>query len=77
MNAKHTTACLTLALVLVSVGALAQRRSPRGRFGEDSAPKVGDTAPLFTLKSLDGSEEWSLGAFRDDRPVVLFFGSYT
>ena len=66
-----------LALLLVSAGAIAQNAGPRGRYGEDTAPKVGDTAPLFTLKSLDGTETWSLEAFRGVRPVVLLFGSYT
>ncbi|MFQ5627578.1 MAG: hypothetical protein ACE5I1_02360, partial [bacterium] len=43
----------------------------------DGAPKVGDVAPVFTLKSLDGASETSLESFRDEKPVVLFFGSYT
>ena len=43
----------------------------------DSAPKVGQEAPTFKLKSLDGKKEMDLAAFRGKRPVVLFFGSYT
>ena len=43
----------------------------------DNAPKVGDVAPGFTLKSLDGDSETSLQSFRGNRPVVLMFGSYT
>ena len=41
------------------------------------APKVGDVAPNFALKSLDGKSEMELASFRGERPVVLFFGSYT
>ena len=43
----------------------------------DKGPKAGNAAPVFTLKSLDGKEEFSLESFRDKKPVVLFFGSYT
>ena len=58
-----------------------QRRGRRGRRGRrsrpDNAPKVGDIAPVFTLKSLDGESETDISTFQGDRPVVLFFGSYT
>ena len=66
-----------LALLLLSAGATAQQAGPRGRSGDDTAPKVGDIAPPFALKSLDGTEAWSLESFRGLKPVVLFFGSYT
>ncbi|MGI9517153.1 MAG: hypothetical protein ACR2NP_08915 [Pirellulaceae bacterium] len=58
-----------------------QRRGRRGRRGRrsrpDNAPKVGDVAPVFTLNSLDGESETDIASFQGDRPVVLFFGSYT
>lgn len=44
---------------------------------DDGAPKVGERAPTFKLKSLDGKRETDLASFRGQRPVVLFFGSYT
>ena len=54
------------------------RRGRRGRRNRpDDAPRVGDMAPVFTLKSLDGESETDLESFRGDKPVVLFFGSYT
>jgi hypothetical protein len=37
---------------------------------------VGDLAPEFTLKSLDGRREVALSSLRG-RLVVLVFGSYT
>jgi hypothetical protein len=43
----------------------------------DGAPKAGDMAPLFKIKSLDGKSEFGLQDFRGQTPVVLFFGSYT
>jgi len=43
----------------------------------DKGPKAGTVAPVFTLKSLDGKEEFDLESFRGKKPVVLFFGSYT
>jgi cytochrome oxidase Cu insertion factor (SCO1/SenC/PrrC family) len=65
-----------LAFTVLSAAAWAQDRGARGRH-EDRAPKVGDVAPTFTLKSLDGTQTWSLETLRDTRPVVLLFGSYT
>ncbi|MBL1217796.1 MAG: hypothetical protein D8M59_09905 [Planctomycetes bacterium] len=41
------------------------------------APRVGDEAPMFTLKSIDGKSETDTRSFRGQRPLVLFFGSYT
>lgn len=43
----------------------------------DGAPQVGDMAPRFTLKTLEGDGEVALETFAGKRPVVLFFGSYT
>lgn len=45
--------------------------------GADRAPRVGQLAPDFRLKSLDGQSETRLSQFRGKKPVVLFFGSYT
>lgn len=39
--------------------------------------ELGDIAPLFKLSSIDGKEETDLEKFRDEKPVVFFFGSYT
>lgn len=41
------------------------------------APAVGEQAPDFTLKTLDGSKTVTLSSFYEDRPRVLIFGSYT
>ncbi len=38
--------------------------------------QVGDAAPDFSLKTLDGSAQVQLSALRG-KPVVLVFGSYT
>lgn len=49
----------------------------------EGAPKAGEVAPLFKLKSLDGKDEVDLASFSSlatadaKRPVVLIFGSYT
>ncbi|HVH88320.1 MAG TPA: hypothetical protein VM912_16490 [Terriglobales bacterium] len=39
--------------------------------------KVGDTAPDFTLSTLDKTAHVSLSSLRSDKPLVLVFGSYT
>ena len=44
---------------------------------EKGALQIGDAAPVFKLKSLDGKEEMDLASYQDKKPVVLFFGSYT
>ncbi len=47
------------------------------RMRDDKAPKLGEVAPAFSLKSLDGKSEISLASFKAKKPVVLIFGSYT
>lgn len=54
-----------------------RRGGRRGARTNDKAPKIGDLAPDFTLKSLDGKSETQLSKFKGSKPVVLFFGSYT
>lgn len=46
---------------------------------EDEAKrlKVGDIAPTFKLKSLDGKQETDLKELIGKKPIILFFGSYT
>lgn len=39
--------------------------------------QVGDPAPDFDLRTAQGSARLRLASFRDQRPVVLVFGSYT
>ncbi len=59
-------------------GSRRRRQGMRERMmRDDNAPKVGDVAPVFTLKSLDGKSETDLASFKGKKPVLLFFGSYT
>ncbi len=82
MRRKHalvpSIAALTVAAACATAG-LAQDRPRRGRplTTRPSAPRVGEVAPPVKLKTLDGKREVDLAAYRDKRPVVLFFGSYT
>ena len=39
--------------------------------------RAGDPAPDFTLPDLKKSKEVTLSSFKDKKPVVLIFGSYT
>jgi hypothetical protein len=39
--------------------------------------QVGQEAPDFSLKSLNGDSSVRLSSFRRQKPVVLVFGSYT
>jgi hypothetical protein len=40
-------------------------------------PAVGDMGPDFTLTTQDGKTEITLSQYRDKKPVVLIFGSFT
>lgn len=40
-------------------------------------PALGETAPAFTLRTHDGQRTISLADFRNKKPVVLIFGSFT
>ncbi len=51
--------------------------APTGPALEPWAPKAGQAAPLFKLKTLDRKREVDLAHFAGDRPVLLMFGSYT
>lgn len=41
------------------------------------APKMGDIAPDFELRDVDGENSVRLSEFRGRKPVALIFGSYT
>lgn len=85
MSRRVTLLFISFILVAAIVTeADAQRRRGRGgnsdrmhKQRKDTAPKVGDTAPTFTLQAHDGKSETSLASFKGEKPVVLFFGSYT
>ena len=54
----------------------------KGLFASDlgspfDGPGVGKVAPDFTLPTQDGKKKITLSDFRDKRPVVLIFGSFT
>ncbi len=54
--------------------------SPGGRPGDGrrvGTLQVGDPAPDFTLKDQEGKTAVQLAAFKEKKPVVLVFGSYT
>jgi hypothetical protein len=53
-----------------------QQQQPAGKRGQGNL-QVGDLAPTFTLKSLDGETKTDLATYRDQKPVILYFGSYT
>lgn len=55
-----------------------QQGRGQGRQRPDpNALKVGQIAPTFELMSLDGESKFNLKDARGEKPVVLFFGSYT
>ena len=76
MKRWMTMMVTSLAMMVFTTGTVAQQNFRSWRRG-DNAPKVGDMAPTFKLKSLDGTEETDLEQFRGKKPMVLFFGSYT
>jgi hypothetical protein len=63
---------IAVGAMLMAVAAAAAQES-RPRQGD---LKVGDAAPDFTIKDVQGKEEVRLSKLRD-RPLVLIFGSCT
>ncbi|MCA9815457.1 MAG: hypothetical protein KC652_10100 [Cyanobacteria bacterium HKST-UBA01] len=59
-------ALLLLDTITLSVGAYA-----------DGAPAQGSQAPDFSLNTLDRKYRVKLSSFKNKKPVVLIFGSYT
>jgi peroxiredoxin len=41
------------------------------------APRVGDSAPDFTLYDIEGKNSITLSDFQGKKPVALIFGSFT
>lgn len=48
-----------------------------GSFSPVQELRTGALAPTIELATLSGAETFDLSDFRGDKPVVLFFGSYT
>ena len=47
------------------------------KYYDPMAPKMGDIAPDFKLRDIYGHNPVRLSDFREKRPVVLIFGSFT
>jgi len=82
MNIASIILTIILLHILPVEIAFSQTRAERAkqrnnRDKDDGAPKAGEMAPIFTVKSLDGTSEFALENFRQQKPVILFFGSYT
>ena len=68
------TLVIILALLIIPSSGTSQRGRPDR---DDGAPKVGDMAPTFKLKTLDGQKEVDIGKLIGKKPIILIFGSYT
>ncbi len=44
---------------------------------DSQAPKLGDQAPDFELRDINGENPVILSSFQGVKPVVLIFGSFT
>jgi len=77
LAAAAFTGLIVAATPLFSQEATEKQAKRDGDFRTPDKLKVGDVAPDFTLKSLDGKQTVRLAQFRGQQPVVLIFGSYT
>jgi len=60
------------------MGLMSKRRQEMLRQSQETGgPNLGQEAPDFTLRTLDGEGTVKLSDFRGKKPVVLVFGSYT
>jgi hypothetical protein len=79
------TLCAGLALWCTLGAQSAQKGKKAGEVNTPPAKgervkdmvKVGDLAPDFTLADIKGDKKVTLSGFKDQKPVVLIFGSYT
>lgn len=80
--------CFGLAVGAMAPGIGAGQGKKDPKTGEINTPaakgerkttklKVGDIAPDFLLPDLKKTKEVKLASFKDKKPVVLIFGSYT
>ena len=78
---KHALiAIMSVSISLLAGAALAQDqpgRRNRGQRPADNGLKVGQLAPTFKLASIDGKDKFDLKIYREKKPVILFYGSYT
>jgi len=83
---KKMTALMVLSGAIAAVGIpIGPSLMAQPKSGEDAVARarrsqplyVGDMAPAFTLESLDGESTTDTTQFRGQRPLILFFGSYT
>ena len=92
MRSKHLVCGLLLVAGTVLAASPASAQGNRRGRREDKAPKVGVEAPDFELttvtvsdtarkdlgiKQKEAPKTLKLSAFRDKKPVVLAFGSFT
>ena len=72
---------LILLACIVSTGGLWVTTTVQGQRGgrsdQGTSLVAGQMAPNFALDALDGKSITSLDELRSEKPVVLFFGSYT
>ena len=73
---RHRVLIGLSAALALCIGCQAPLRTT-GRRDRPPGPQVGEKGPVFTLKTLDKKSEVNLASYAGDRPVVLFFGSYT
>ena len=74
----NKTLILLLIFLFAATGVYGQ--SSKDKAKKSTGPKppyAGEVAPLFTLKSFDGNNEWSLKEKIGQRPIIILFGSYT
>ena len=82
---SHISVTLAAVITLSAIPALTQdtrpdspdRPEPPRARQQDRSLRVGQNAPTFALRSLDGESQTDVKEFRGKRPVIVFFGSYT
>lgn len=84
MTRRWPQLILTLSVLATTLGTgVAQEGSSKEQIAQilkerEGKLKVGDLAPNFKLKTLDGKSEVGLASLlKGKKPIVLVFGSYT
>ena len=77
MRKRFLFAFLFAGLLLPACTAPQGAAPEMGQRSRRPSLKITETAPTFKLASLETKRKVDLASYKGDRPVLLFFGSYT
>ena len=68
---------LVTAVLAFEVGSIVVRSLKPATRGAEGALQLRDRAPDFSLPEVSGAQEHRLSSYKDSKPVVLIFASFS